>query len=67
MSLVFHIIKSITYVEVKNPPSKSSLNTAGSALQGKRYHPPIFSDLKNPIPCAAMEVDYEAAQHERTS
>jgi hypothetical protein len=36
-------------------------------LNRKRYHPPIFSSLKNPISCAAMEVCYEAAQYERTS
>jgi len=26
----------------------------------------IFSSQKNPIPCAAMEERYEAAQYERT-
>jgi hypothetical protein len=38
-----------------------------SLEESKRYHPPIFSSLKNPIPCAGMEIAHEAAQYERTS
>ncbi len=33
----------------------------------KRHHLRIFSSLKNPIPCAAMEANHDASQYQKTN
>jgi hypothetical protein len=61
------ITKEVLDELLKDYKGPADITGPDGLLKRKRYHPPIFSSLKNPISCTAMEVDHEAAQYERTS